>query len=173
MTERNIYVASLNKNKINAVRQVFYLHQVKGISGRSGVKEQPLNLDEIIRGAISRARSVFQSDCEYSIGIEDGISQVSGTISGYMNFCCCAIYDGNRIYLGLGPAFEYPPRCTVQVINNGITISEAFVSLTDNPDIGYEEGIIGWLTKGKINRTDYTRHAVEMAKIQIDNIDLY
>lgn len=173
MKDRDIYVASLNKNKINAVAQVFDSYKVTGIQGISGVREQPVSLDETIRGAVSRARSVFGSKCEYSVGIEDGISQVQGTASGYMNFCCCAIFDGTGIYLGLGPAFEYPPRCTKQVINEGITISEAFVSLTDNPDIGYEEGIIGWLTRGKINRTDYTRHAVEMAKIQLDNMELY
>ena len=96
-----------------------------------------------------------------------------GTKSGYMNFCACAIYDGERIFLGLGPAFEYPPECTQRVVDEGITISEAFIPLTDKPDIGYEEGIIGWLTRGRISRKDYTKHAVEMAKIQIDNPGLY
>jgi non-canonical (house-cleaning) NTP pyrophosphatase len=58
-------------------------------------------------------------------------------------------------------------------VDEGITISEAFIPLTGKPDIGYEEGIIGWLTHGKISRADYTKHAVEMAKIQIDNRKLY
>ena len=172
MTAKCIRVASLNLNKINAVGEVFTSYEVKGIAVKSGVREQPMNLDEIIKGAIFRARSVF-GDCEYSVGIEDGISQVPGTKSGYMNFCACAIYDGERIFLGLGPAFEYPPECTQRVVDEGITISEAFIPLTDKPDIGYEEGIIGWLTRGRISRKDYTKHAVEMAKIQIDNPELF
>ncbi len=90
-----------------------------------------------------------------------------------MNFCCCAIYDGKRVYLGLGPAFEYPPQCTKRVADEGITISEAFTPISDKPEIGYEEGIIGWLTKGRINRKDYTKIAVEMARIQMDNAVLY
>ncbi|VVB84606.1 Non-canonical purine NTP phosphatase [uncultured archaeon] len=90
-----------------------------------------------------------------------------------MNFCCCAIYDGSRTYLGLGPAFEYPPECTDKVVEEGITISEAFTPVSGKPDIGYEEGIIGWLTDGRINRKDYTKQAVEMARIQIDNPGLY
>jgi len=167
-----IRVASLNMNKIDAVREVFTSYEVKGVACSSGVREQPMNLDEIIKGAIFRARSVF-GDCEYSVGIEDGISQVPGAKSGYMNFCACAIYDGEQIFLGLGPAFEYPPDCTRRVVDEGITISEAFVPLTEKPDIGYEEGIIGWLTQGKISRKDYTKHSVEMAKIQIDNLRLY
>lgn len=172
MTVKVINVASLNKNKMKAVREVFVSYEVRGLSCDSGVSEQPLSLDEIIRGATNRARSVFR-ECEYSIGIEDGISPVSGTTSGYMNFCCCAIFDGVHIYTGLGPAFEYPPECTKRVLSEGITISQAFIPLTGKPDIGYEEGIIGWLTHGKINRTGYTKQAVEMAKIQLDNAILY
>ena len=172
MAAKRIRVGSLNTNKIDAVREVFPGYEVTGVACKSGVREQPMNLDEIIRGAIFRARSVF-GDCEYSVGIEDGISQVPGAKSGYMNFCACAIFDGERIFLGVGPAFEYPPECTRRVVEEEITISEAFIPLTDKPDIGYEEGIIGWLTGGRINRKDYTKQAVEMARIQIDNPGLY
>src|SRR5659263_36449 len=143
MAEKRILVASLNTNKIDAVREVFIDYEITGIACKSGVREQPMYLVEIIRGAIIRARSVFE-DCEYSAGIEDGISQVPGAKSGYMNFCACAIYNGEQIFLGLGPAFEYPPDCTRRVVDEGITISEAFIPLTEKPDIGYEEGIIGW-----------------------------
>ena len=169
---KHIVVASLNRNKIDAVREVFPQYHVEGAACDSGVREQPLDLDEIIEGAVNRAKSVF-GDCEYSVGIEDGISEVPGTLSGYMNFCCCAIYDGRRTFLGFGPAFEYPPDCTAKVVDEGITISEAFAPISDKPDIGYEEGIIGWLTNGKISRKDYTKPAVLMAKVQIDNEGLY
>ncbi len=169
---KRIIVASLNSNKINAVKEVFPSYQVDGEAYPSGVGEQPVNLEETIKGAINRAKGVF-GECSYSAGIEDGISRVPQTASGYMNFCCCAIYDGSRIYLGLGPAFEYPPECTNKVIAKGITVSEAFAPVSGKPGIGYEEGIIGWLTGGRINRKDYTKQAVEMAKIQIDNPELY
>ncbi len=169
---KNIYVASLNKNKINAVREVFPFHKVEGIACSSGVREQPLSLDETIKGAIFRAKAAFVN-CEYSVGIEDGISSVPGTKSGYMNFCCCAIYDDKRIYLGLGPAFEYPPECTERVLEEGITIELAFAPISGKSNIGSEEGIIGWLTRGRINRKDYTKLAVEMARMQIDNGLLY
>ncbi|MBU4077765.1 MAG: inosine/xanthosine triphosphatase [Euryarchaeota archaeon] len=167
-----IIVASLNQNKINAVKEVFPSYQVEGAASPSGVREQPLSIEETIKGAINRAKGAF-GDCMYSVGVEDGISRVPQTLSGYMNFCCCAVFDGSRIYLGLGPAFEYPPECTRKVIEDGITISEAFTPFSGKPDIGYDEGIIGWLTEGRINRKDYTKHAVEMARIQMDNKELY
>jgi len=169
---KRIIVASLNQNKINAVKEVFPSYHVEGVLCPSGVREQPIGLDEIIRGSINRAKGAFR-DCDYSVGIEDGISSVPETVSGYMNFCCCAVFDGSRIYLGLGPAFEYPPECTKMVVEKGVTISEAFLPVSGRPDIGYEMGIIGWLTKGRINRKDYTKQTVEMARIQIDNVDMY
>ncbi len=169
---KRIIVASLNQNKINAVKEVFPSFFIEGQACDSGVREQPLNLEEIIKGAINRAKAVFR-DCEYSIGIEDGISRVPETASGYMNFCCCAVFDGTRIYLGLGPSFEYPPECTKNAVEGGITISEAFTPLTGKPNIGYDEGIIGWLTGGRINRKDYTKQAVEMARLQIEKPELY
>jgi len=169
---KRIIIASLNQNKINAVKEVFPSFLVEGQACPSGVREQPLSLDETIKGAINRAKGAF-GECTYSVGIEDGISSVPQTLSGYMNFCCCAVFDGSRIYLGLGPAFEYPPECTKKVVEKGITVSEAFLPVSGRPDIGYEQGIIGWLTEGRINRKDYTKHAVEMARIQIDNKELY
>lgn len=169
---KRIIVASLNQNKINAVKEVFPSYQVEGAASPSGVREQPMSLDETIKGAINRAKWVF-GNCTYSVGIEDGISRVPQTTSGYMNFCCCAVFDGSRICLGLGPAFEYPPECTKKVVEGGITVSEAFLPVSGRPDIGYEGGIIGWLTGGRINRKDYTKQAVEMARIQIDNQELY
>lgn len=169
---KSIIVASLNRNKIDAVKEVFPSYSVEGRACDSGVREQPLSLDETIKGAINRAKGVY-GDCLYSVGIEDGISRVPLTASGYMNFCCCAVYDGNRIYLGLGPAFEYPAECTKKVVEDGITISEAFIPFSGKPGIGYDEGIIGWLTGGAINRKDYTKQAVYMSKLQLDNPGLY
>lgn len=169
---KRIYVASLNRNKINAVQEVFPDFRVEGVASRSGVREQPISLEETVEGAVFRAKSAFGNG-KYAVGIEDGIAPVPGTNSGYMNFCCCAIYDGKRIYLGLAPAFEYPPEPVKRVLNEGITISQALAPVTGKPDIGYEEGIIGWLTKGRMNRKDYTKLAVEMAKVQIDNAALY
>ncbi len=169
---KRIIVASLNRNKINAVKEVFPSFFVEGQACESGVGEQPLSLDETIKGAINRAKGVYK-DCIYSVGIEDGISRVPQTASGYMNFCCCAVYDSTRIYLGLGPAFEYPPECTKKVVEDGITISEACIPFSGKLNIGYDEGIIGWLTRGRINRKDYTKQAIEMARIQMENLGLY
>ena len=81
MAEKRIRVGSLNTNKIDAVREVFTGYEVTGVACGSGVREQPIDLGEIIDVAIIRSRSVFV-DCEYSVGIEDGISQVPSTKSG-------------------------------------------------------------------------------------------
>ena len=64
MAAKRIRVGSLNTNKIDAVREVFPGYEVTGVACKSGVREQPMDIDEIIKGAIIRARSIF-GDCEY------------------------------------------------------------------------------------------------------------
>ncbi len=169
---KRINVGSLNKNKIGAVAEVFPGYEVVGISCDSGVRDQPLNMEETIKGAVNRAKSVF-CDCEYSAGIEDGITPVPCTKSGYMNFCCCCIYDGTDTYLGISSGFEYPPVCIERVLTGGMDISQAFEPITNDPEIGSGSGIIGWLTKGKIRRLEYTKQAVLMAVIIMENRLLY
>ena len=121
MSQNSIHVASLNKNKINAVKKAFPDYLITGIACDSGVSNQPLDINEITLGAVNRAKSVFQ-DCEYSVGIEDGLFKVPNTGSGYMNVCCCAIYDGKNTYLGMGPAFEIPIECVKKILNDGMDL---------------------------------------------------
>ena len=69
---KRIFVASLNANKIQAVQEVFPSHEVKGVPGRSGVREQPLSPDEIIEGAIFRAKAAQANEFEVFVHIYSG-----------------------------------------------------------------------------------------------------
>jgi non-canonical (house-cleaning) NTP pyrophosphatase len=101
--------------------------------------------------------------------------KVPETKTGFMDFTCCAIYDGSKIHLGLSSCFEYPIKITKMVIDDGINISEAFnkTGLSNNPDIGAAEGAVGYLTKGRVLRLDYTKQAIYMALIHLENPELY
>lgn len=140
----------------------------------SGISEQPKSLDETVQGAVNRARSAFR-DCDYSFGIESGLMKVPHTLTGSMDFCVCAVYDGARHYLGLSSAFEFPPVITKMIHERDVTATDAarLCGLTDSPNIGYEEGIVGILTKGIVTRKDYTMQAIHMALIQVTNSELY
>ena len=144
------------------------------IESRVGV--QPKSMDETVLGAILRAKDAFHfSTCDYSIGIESGLMAVPYTQSGYMDFSACVIYDGKRNHIGFSRALEFPTEVIRRIFEEGIEVDEAVkrCALTNKQRLGYEEGLIGLLTKGKITRKKYTEDAIMMALVQFENPELY
>ena len=175
-----INVASKNQMKVEAVREVVPLYdllrgaEVVSVEAKSDVSEQPRSLEETIQGAINRAKSAFNS-CTYSVGIESGIMPVPHTKTGFMDFSACVIYDGKNCHLGLSSAFEFPIAVTKMINEQGLDANEAFYNsgLTKNKKIGSSEGAIGLLTKNRVTRKEYTKQAIMMALIHLENRGLY
>ena len=140
---------------------------------QSLVSSQPLNLAEIITGAANRAKQAYEN-CDYSFGIESGLMQVPQTRTGYMELTICAAYDGRSISLGFSQSFECPQKVIDEILK-GKDLEEACIAtgLTANSRIGEAEGILGILTKGRVTRKDYTKQAIRMALIQLENPNLY
>jgi inosine/xanthosine triphosphatase len=171
-----ITVGSLNEAKVLALAELLaeYPHlahaEVRGLRTHSGVSEQPTSLDETIAGAMNRARSAF-ADSHYGVGIESGLMRVPNTKSGYMDVCAAAIYDGNEFHLGLSSGWEFPDREIIRsMIDEGLDMSQAITraGLTAKPTIGREEGAIGIVTRGRIDRKAYTKQALAMALIHLE-----
>ncbi|HLD06430.1 MAG TPA: inosine/xanthosine triphosphatase [Candidatus Nanoarchaeia archaeon] len=175
-----INVGSKNDVKVSAVREAIRDYNflsnadVSGLEVNSEISEQPKSADETIRGAMNRARNAFQ-DCDYSFGIEDGLMRVPNTKTDYMNVCACVIYDGQNYHIGLSSAFEYPHEVTKLVFDEGLDINQAFhkVGLTKNLNVGSAEGAIGILTHGRLLRKEYTKQAITMALIHVENSKLF
>ncbi|HLD88694.1 MAG TPA: inosine/xanthosine triphosphatase [Candidatus Nanoarchaeia archaeon] len=175
-----ITIGSTNDVKVEAVREVIHDYdilsnaEVNGIDVNSEVSEQPKSLNETIHGAMNRAKNAFR-DCNYSFGIESGLMQVPNTKTGYMDVCACVIYDGKDYHIGLSSAFEYPHEIARLVFKDGLGISQAAyrTGLTKNPKVGSAEGVIGILTRGRLPRKEYTKQAIVMALIHLENSKLY
>lgn len=174
-----IVVGTKNQAKIGAVAEILreYPHlsgaEVSGIAAASEVSDQPKSLEETIRGAKNRAKGVF-TDCDYGIGIESGLMHVPGSKSGYMDVCVCAIYDGSEFHLGLSSAWEFPDVSTTNLmIKEGLDMSQAVkkAGMTKNAQIGSAEGAIGILTKGRMDRKEYTKQALRTALIHLEQFD--
>lgn len=180
MTEiLNVRVGSQNKVKVGAVEQILkeYPHlkhaHVVGVEALSQVSLQPKTLEETIEGAMNRAQNAFH-DCNYSVGLESGLMRVPHTKSGYMDVCACAIYDGKEFHLGLSAAWEFPDKRVMElIVEEGLDMSQAVsrAGLTNNANIGSEEGAIGILTKGRVDRTEYTKQALRMALIHLEELE--
>ena len=173
-------VGSKNPTKIRAVRetikQYLFLNpfRLNSMDVSSGVSEQPIGIEEIVKGAKNRARNSFVN-CNYSFGLESGLERVPGTRTGHMDVCICAIYDGENYHLGKSCAFEPPVEVVNLAVNHGMDLNQAIyqTKLSKRKNIGSAEGIIGLLTNGNVTRKDYTMQAIHMAMIQIRNPELY
>ncbi len=165
-----INIGSRNPIKLKAVQDVF-LSNIRfentifnAVDVTSGVSEQPVGLSEIIMGARNRALNAFY-ECAFGVGLESGLIPVPETPGGYMNLTACVIHDGRDTHTGLGPAFELPDAVTRLVVEEKLDLSSAVkkAGLTDHPYIGYSEGLIGIMTRGRVTRLSYSKPAVSMA----------
>jgi len=175
-----INIASKNPVKIDAFRDVLSEYtlladcEIYSYNAKSGVSEQPKSLDEIIKGAINRAQSAFNG-CKYSVGLESGLTEVPHTKTGFMELCACVIYDGKTNHLGLSCAFEVPIEIIKRIKEESLDLNEASyrTGITKDRKIGSSDGIIGLLTKGRVTRKEYTKQAIKMALIHLENEALY
>jgi len=165
-----INIGSENPVKINAVKNAFKKYfdkvEVKGIETKTDIRDQPLNLLEIIEGAKTRAKKNF-SDCSYSVGIESGIMGFPSE-TGYMEITVAVIFDGQNFFFGTSPLFEYPQKAVRLLLQERHDVTTAFAELFGKEkDLGRKNGAVGELTKGKLNRTQFTELAVLMALTKI------
>ncbi len=171
-----INIASKNPAKVDALKEIIrnypLLREAEVVSflANSGVSDQPKSFKETIRGAKNRANKAYKN-CHYSFGIESGLIKVPESNSGYMDFCACAIFDGKEIYLGFSSFWEVPKRILHYIIDKNLNMSDASIKagITSEKEIGSKEGLIGILSKGKIDRKEYTKEAIRAALIGLIN----
>ena len=175
-------LGSINRVKIEALVEV--IQEYPNLSGAtvishavsSDVSEQPISLEETIRGAKNRAEKAFHaSSSTYGFGIESGLFAAPGSKSGFLEACICAIYDGTHHYIGLSCGFEVPQQILDLVFQKKMDLSQAchYSGISSDPKLGSGEGLIGILTKGRIDRKKYTKQCITTALIQLENSRLY
>ena len=167
-----IAVGSENPVKVRAVEEImsniYGSVKIFSYSVDSGVSKQPTSLEEIINGAINRARNVLLKvdNANLGVGIEAGITPVPHTISGYMDFAYCAIIDKDmRITLGASPGFEYPPLVIDKIFTETKEVGEIFDEILHEKDVKKRMGAVGYLTHGLLNRLEFVKLSVLMAMV--------
>jgi inosine/xanthosine triphosphatase len=188
-TLRRVRVGSRNEPKVEAVRSAVAAYApdvaVCGVDVDSGVPEQPVGFEEIVRGARNRALAAMRSgDCDLAVGIEDGLvvlplGEASEAVS-HLNIGCAAVSDGRRVSLGFSSAFAYPPEVSRPALRDGTPIGGLFDALwrerrgeSQRLPSARTSGNVGKLTAGVLPRSEYARHAVLCALVAFVNPDLY
>jgi inosine/xanthosine triphosphatase len=187
---RRVRVGSLNGPKIEAVRAALGIYldapEVEGVPVESGVSEQPVGFEEIVRGARNRAGAAARSGaCDLAVGIEDGLvplpaSARADSSSRFWNLGCAVVTDGRRESAGFSSGFAYPEACVDKAARERVPIGGLFDRLW--ADYAHEEpdepsalsvGNVGRLTLGALPRSEYARHAVLCALVPFLHPSLY
>jgi len=174
----NIIVASKNPVKIEATHAGFAAMfpgqelTMEGISVPSGVSDQPMSNEEIIKGAENRARNAAQSSPagDFFVGLEGGVEDNDGKMH---SFAWIAICDKNG-KIGFGKTGEFIlPQKVRELILGGMELGQADDVVFNKSNSKQKNGAIGILTDNAIERAEFYRQAVIFALIPFKNPTLY
>ena len=148
-----VAVGSQNKIKVNAVRtslsRLYPDVTIQEVEVPSGVRIQPWGDDEIIKGAINRAKAALEiTGADLGVGLESGITRNK---FGFFTNAWCAICDSNgQISLGGGFNVTLPPQ-VAQDLEAGLELGEAMGKMPTPYDPS-AVGAIGILTDNFLDR---------------------
>ncbi|MBI4152759.1 inosine/xanthosine triphosphatase [Candidatus Woesearchaeota archaeon] len=170
----NINIGTENPAKIQALKEIVQEYEqlssalISSAKIDSGVNEQPLTLHQTMLGAQNRAKAAYQ-DCQFSVGIESGFLEAPLANGGLMEITVCALYDGKDVHYGFSSGFNCP-KDIMDYVRQGKNLTEAanLAGYTSDPDLGKADGLVSILTRGRVNRKEYTKQALRMALIHVE-----
>ena len=172
-----VVIGSQNKIKINAVHaslsRLYPDVKIRGVEVDSGVSAQPWGDDEIIKGAINRAKAALGKipGADLGVGMEAGI--VQNEFGCFTNAWCAICDPKGQVSLGGGFNVELPPQ-VVQDLEAGLDLGQAMSKVPVlTPHKHSDIGAIGVLTKNFLNRQIAYESIVLCAMARYTRTDLY
>ncbi len=172
-----IVVASRNPVKVAATMRGFERMfpesrlDLQMVSVPSGVSDQPRSDGETLLGATQRARNAQiespETDCW--VGIEGGVEDSEW---GMMAFAWVVVITNGQLGRGRTGAFFLPGR-VAELVRQGKELGEADDIVFGRENSKQNEGAIGLLTKGAMDRQELYEHAVVLALVGLRNPELY
>lgn len=153
-----LIVGSLNKVKVNAVKNIFIENEVIGISVSSKVSTQPITDEETMKGAINRAIAA-KTLGDMGIGLEGGVQQTS---YGMMLVNYGALVDkDNKLYIAGGARILLPNEISKEIYK-GRELGDIIDEYANKKNIRHDEGAIGVFTNNIIKRQDMFEHIAKL-----------
>jgi inosine/xanthosine triphosphatase len=138
----------------------------------SGVKAFPSSDEETLHGALNRARKVreLEPGAEFAVGLEGGLSELEG--HRFVKQVAVVIKDDN-IGIGVSQGYIAPVKLLRMLDMESDESREIIDAYFGRDEILSDEGAIGALTRGVLNRTIASRDAVICALTRFVNPQFY
>lgn len=146
---------------------------VEPVAVASGVPEQPQG-EQTLRGARTRAQAARAAltEADYWVGVEAGLVTFPGEAQPCDVQACVVLDRTGAETVGWGPGFHYPAWVTERALR-GEMVSRILGPVANDPQIGGTTGAVGYLSEGRMDRTELTRVGLRMALLPRMRRDLY
>lgn len=172
-----IVIASANPVKIRAALGGFQRlwpeqsFTAEGLSVPSGVPDQPMSDAETLHGAENRAAAVraARPQADYWVGIEGGCAEGAG---GVETFAWIVVLGRERSGRSRTGMFLLPDEVAA-LVRGGMELGHADDAVFGRANSKQDDGSVGLLTHGAIDRAAYYEHAVVLALIPFLHPELH
>lgn len=158
-----VAVGTKNPAKIDGVQRAFSRYfpdvDVRPVDSSSVAKAQPLGLDQMVEGAIARARfALSKVGGDYGVGVEAGIFQVGEVYFDHQQAAVAA--PSGKVSLGHSAGYMLPKDAVERLLREGKELERFAETLSGVSEIGDKGGLVHYLTKGVMSRADLTEQCV-------------
>lgn len=166
-----VAVTSKNPVKLVAAKRAFQEYfsddtiEFITVSGESSVSEQPMSAEETATGAWWRTHNARNTDADFIVGIEGGLSfiTIDDQEHAFEQTWACVLDPKTGISeLSSGPAYPVPPN-VITLIRSGKNLTDAMGTVYGTKELGQNDGYNGWLSGNKLDRTEASRIPVLLA----------
>lgn len=159
-----IVVGSLNRVKVEAVREAFPEYTIKSIKAPSGVLEQPIGDYMTREGAISRAQYALKhEEARLGIGLEGGVNFLGNQV--YVSNWGALVTKEGDIFTAQGAGIELPEAFKEELLN-GKELGSLIDHYANKKDLRSQEGAIGLFTANLVTRKEMYFQLLSLLKGQ-------
>ena len=165
-----------NPAKIEGIRRAFSKYfqavEIHPVDSSIVAKAQPRGLEEMTSGATARAKfALSEAGGDLGVGVEAGIFTIGEV---YFDNQVAAIVDpSGKVSLGHSAGYSVPREAMEKLFREGKELERWAESVSGIKEVGDKGGLINYLTKGKMTRTDLTEQCVVTALIPRLRRDVY
>jgi inosine/xanthosine triphosphatase len=171
-------VAAGTKNpaKLEGIKLAFSKYfpnvEIRPVDSSSVAKAQPRGLEEMTSGATTRAKfALSKVGGDFGVGVEAGIFTIGEVY--FDNQVAAIINPSGKVTLGHSAGYSLPREAMEKLFSEGIELERWAESISGVNEVGDKGGLIHYLTKGKMTRTDLTEQCIVTALIPWLHHDVY
>lgn len=175
--QKLVIVGSKNPVKIKCTECAFQAlfedyFIIQGLNVDPKVSLQPMGDVETYTGAYNRANESKKAfpEADYWVGIEGGVDEVGEQL---VAFAWIVVMDGNNLIGKAKTSTFFLPEAISKLVKDGVELGEADDRVFNRTNSKQENGAVGILTNGAVNRKEYYEQAVALALIPFLNKHLY